>query len=72
MKISFWLGRYGIALFHGHHCEELLVVDLAVTVNVNIMNDLIDFVIVKLLAKIAQHMAQFMSRDETITVLNDI
>jgi hypothetical protein len=43
----------------GHHGEELLVVDLAVAINIDVRDDLIDFVVVELFAQIAEHMAEF-------------
>ena len=53
----------------GHHGEELLVVDLAVAINIDVRDDLIDFVVVELFAQIAEHMAEFVRWNETVAIL---
>merc|ERR1712199_141159 len=54
----------------GHHdLDELLVVDLAVTVNVGLAEHLIDLLVGELLAEVGHDVAQLGSGDEAVAVL---
>merc|ERR1712146_15172 len=54
----------------GHHdLDELLVVDLAVTVNVRLADHLIDLLVRQLLAKVGHDVAQLSSGNEAVAVL---
>merc|ERR1719217_1112082 len=54
----------------GHHdLDELLVVDLAVTVNVGLADHLVDLLVGQLLAEVGHDVAQLSRRDEAVAVL---
>merc|ERR1719310_2313866 len=51
-----------------HHFDELLVVDLSISINVGFANHFIDLFIGKLLAKVGHHMPQLRSTDKSVTI----
>merc|ERR1711924_258558 len=54
----------------GHHdLDELLVVDLAVTVNVRLADHLVDLLVGQLLAEVGHDVAELRRRDEAVAVL---
>merc|ERR1719152_309675 len=54
----------------GHHdLDELLVVNLAVTVNVSLADHLIDLLVGELLAKVGHDVAELSRRDEAVAIL---
>merc|ERR1719478_1408185 len=54
----------------GHHdLDELLVVDLAVTVNVGLADHLVDLLVGELLAEVGHDVAELSRRDEAVAVL---
>mmetsp|Transcript_54403 Transcript_54403/g.161653 ORF Transcript_54403/g.161653 Transcript_54403/m.161653 type:complete len:210 (+) Transcript_54403:166-795(+) len=54
----------------GHHdLDELLVVDLAVTVNVRLADHLVDLLVSQLLAEVGHDVAELSRRDEAVAVL---
>ncbi len=72
------------SLFGGHHLDELLIVDLSITINVSLADHLINLknvkidaqksikrylLIGKLLAKVGHDMSELSSADEAIAVL---
>ena len=54
----------------GHHdFDELLIVDLSITIDVGLADHLINLLIGQLLPKICHDMAELSCRDETILIL---
>merc|ERR1712100_764825 len=51
-----------------HHLHELLIIDLAITVNISFPDHFIDLLICELLAQIGHNMTQLGSADETVAV----
>mmetsp|Transcript_5766 Transcript_5766/g.11783 ORF Transcript_5766/g.11783 Transcript_5766/m.11783 type:complete len:206 (+) Transcript_5766:195-812(+) len=52
-----------------HHLDELLVVDLPVTVNVGLADHLVNLLVGQLLTKVGHHVTQLSSGDEAVAVL---
>merc|ERR1719482_1117653 len=61
-------GVYRRSLSH-HDLHELLVVDLAVTVNVGLADHLVDLLVGQLLAEVGHDVAQLSRRDEAVAIL---
>merc|ERR1712146_148976 len=61
--------RAGSDLLGHHDLDELLVVDLAVTVNVCLADHLIDLLVRKLLTEVGHDVAKLSCRDEAVAVL---
>jgi len=57
------------ALLGRHHRHELLVVDLAVTVDVGFPDHLVHLLVGELLAEVGHHVTQLGGRDEAVAVL---
>merc|ERR1711920_199672 len=53
----------GPRLLGHHHLDELLIVDLAITVDIGLTDHLIDLLVRQLLAEIRHHMAQLRRAD---------
>ena len=53
-----------------HHSDELLVVDVTVTVNVGLSDHLVDLLVGQLLAQVGHDVAKFGCRNEAVAVLN--
>merc|ERR1719215_1005542 len=51
-----------------HHLNELLVVDLSVTIHISLANHFINLLVRQLLAQVCHHVTQLSRRNETITV----
>merc|ERR1719265_692796 len=60
-------GGYFNSLGH-HHLDELLVIDLPISVNVSLPDHFIDLLVSQLLTKICHHMPQLRSTDESIAI----
>jgi len=52
-----------------HHLDELLVVDLAITIDISLADHLIDLLVGELLAEVCHDVAELGGGDETIAVL---
>jgi len=57
------------ALLGGHHCHELFVIDLSVTVNVGFTDHLVDFLVCEFLAEVCHDVPELGSADESVAVL---
>ena len=62
-------GRRSCGAHAHHHLDELLVVDLAVTVNIRLPDHLINLLVRELLTEVSHDVSQLSSRDETVAVL---
>merc|ERR550514_1807768 len=51
-----------------HHLDELLVIDLPISINICLANHLVDLLVSQLLPKVGHHMPQLRSTDETVTI----
>merc|ERR1711943_154737 len=51
-----------------HHLDELLVIDLPVTIDVSLPNHLVDLLVGQLLAQIGHNVTQFRRTDESVPV----
>eukprot|EP00295_Goniomonas_pacifica_P007279 CAMPEP_0175835060 /NCGR_PEP_ID=MMETSP0107_2-20121207/16388_1 /TAXON_ID=195067 ORGANISM="Goniomonas pacifica, Strain CCMP1869" /NCGR_SAMPLE_ID=MMETSP0107_2 /ASSEMBLY_ACC=CAM_ASM_000203 /LENGTH=77 /DNA_ID=CAMNT_0017148323 /DNA_START=57 /DNA_END=287 /DNA_ORIENTATION=- len=56
-------------LFGHHHLHELLVVDLAITVDVGLADHLVDLLVGKLLTEVGHDVAELSSGNEAVAVL---
>merc|ERR1719181_1347302 len=61
--------RKDVRLLGHHDLDELLVVDLAVTVNVRLADHLVDLLVGELLAEVGHDVAKLSRRDEAVAVL---
>eukprot|EP01084_Bolivina_argentea_P181929 314162_1 len=66
---QFLLAAVYTQLLGHHHLDELLVVDLAVTVDVGLADHLVDLLVGELLAEVRHDVAELSSGDETVAVL---
>jgi len=58
-----------LALLGHHHLDELLVVDLPVTIDVSLADHLVDLLVRELLAQVGHDVTELGGGDETVTVL---
>merc|ERR1719333_1352620 len=60
IKVTILLGH--------HHFDELLVVDLTISIDIRLTDHFINLLIGELLTQVGHHMPQLRSRDETIAI----
>ena len=56
------------SLFSHHHLHELLVVDLTVTIDIGLTDQLIDLVVGQLLSQVGHDVTQLGGGDETVAI----
>merc|ERR1712134_221053 len=61
-------GDFYINLLGHHHLDELLIIDLSVSIDISLANHLIDLFVGELLAKIGHHMPQLRSTNESVAI----
>merc|ERR1712117_338101 len=51
-----------------HHSDELLVVDVTITIDISLSDHLIDLLVSELLSEVSYDVTELSSRDETVTI----
>merc|ERR1711879_105825 len=51
-----------------HHADELLVVDVTITINISLSDHLIDFLVGEFLSKVGHNVTELSGRNETVAI----
>ena len=56
-------------LFSAHHGIKLFIIDLPITININLIDEALYFLLLHVLPQVLHHKPKFLSVDESVSIL---